>query len=158
MQNLIGARNGLPPLYRYQIWVSSATEPVCGRGAPACAEIVGDAAETIARYGKQNLSGTPFTSRTGTHTIQKRSGRGAASYPYGSPFRSRVSASAYSRYANNSEEVNYLAVLEYGRGEIRPQYTPPAARGDFARAQLTIPGGPHSLVNGQNIVSGISSR
>lgn len=69
-----------------------------------------------------------------------------------------MSASAHSRYANNSEEVNYLAVLEYGRGEIRPQYTPPAARGDFARAQFTIPGGPYSLVNGQNIFSGISGR
>jgi hypothetical protein len=125
-------------------------------------QIVADSAETIARYGKQNLSGTPFTSRTGTHTIQKRTGRGAASvtaqYPYGSPFKARVFASAFSRYSDNPEEINYLAVLEYGRGEIRPKYTPSAARGDFARARLTIPGGPHNLVNGQGGFRGISGR
>jgi hypothetical protein len=124
--------------------------------------IVSDSADLIAKYGKQNLSGVPFTSKTGTHTIQKRSGRGAASvvaqYPYGSPFRARVFASAKARYANNPEEWDYLAILEYGRGEIRPKYTPSAARGDFARARLAIPGGPHQLVNGQSGFRGITGR
>lgn len=125
-------------------------------------QIVADSADLIAEYGKQNLSGVPFTSKTGTHTIQKRTGRGAASvmaqYPYGSPFKARVFASAFTRYADNPEEWNYLAILEYGRGEIRPKYTPSAARGDFARARLAIPSGPHSLVNGQGGFRGISGR
>jgi hypothetical protein len=124
--------------------------------------IVKDSADLLAEYGKQNLSGVPFTSSTGTHTIQKRSGRGAASvtaqYPYGSPYRARVFASALTRYANNPEEWDYLAILEYGRGEIRPKYTPAAARGDFARARLAIPGGPHQLVNGQGGFRGMSGR
>ena len=124
--------------------------------------IVADSADLIAEYGKQNLSGVPFTSKTGTHTIQKRTGRGAASviaqYPYGSPFRARVFASAKTRYANNPEEHDYLAILEYGRGEIRPKYTPSASRGDFARARLAIPGGPHQLVNGQSGFRGITGR
>jgi hypothetical protein len=125
-------------------------------------QIVADSADLIAEYGKQNLSGVPFTSKTGTHTIQKRTGRGAASvtaqYPYGSPFKARVFANAFTRYADNPDEINYLAVLEYGRGEIRPKYTPSAARGDFARARLTIPGGPHGLVNGQGGFRGVSGR
>ena len=124
--------------------------------------IVADSADLIAEYGKQNLSGVPFSSKTGTHTIQKRTGRGAASvvaqYPYGSPFRARVFASAKTRYANNPEEHDYLAILEYGRGEIRPKYTPAAARGDFARARLTIPGGPHQLANGRNGFRGVNGR
>lgn len=130
---------------------------------PQLAEaIVRDSADLLAEYGKQNLSGVPFTSKTGTHTIQKRSGRGAASvtaqHPYGSPYRARVFASAMTRYADNPEEWNYLAILEYGRGEIRPKYTPAAARGDFARARLAIPGGPHQLVNGQSGFRGMSGR
>jgi hypothetical protein len=124
--------------------------------------IVRDSADLLAEYGKQNLSGVPFTSQTGTHTIQKRTGRGAASvatqYPYGSPYRARVFASAKTRYSNNPEEWDYLAILEYGRGEIKPKYTPSAARGDFARARLAIPGGPHQLVNGQSGFRGMSGR
>lgn len=126
------------------------------------ARTVEGGAERIATYGKEHLSGVPFTSRTGTHVIQKRTGRGAASveaqYPYGSPYRSRVFASAMTRYANNPEEWNYLAVLEYGRGEIRPKYTPSMMRGQPGRARLTIPGGPHQLVNGENNFRGISGR
>lgn len=124
--------------------------------------IVADSAERIADYAKQNLSGEPFTSKTGTHTIQKRTGRGAASviaqYPYGSPFRARVFASAKTRYADNPEVHDYLAILEYGRGEIRPKYTPSASRGDFARARLTIPGGPHALDEGKNGFRGQSGN
>lgn len=123
---------------------------------------VEDGAERIATYGKEHLSGVPFTSKTGTHVIQKRTGRGAASiesqYPYGSPFRARVFASAMTRYANNPEEWNYLAVLEFGRGEIRPKYTPSMVAGQPGRARLTIPGGPHQLVNGENNFRGISGR
>jgi len=126
------------------------------------ARTVEDAAERVATYGKEHLSGVPFTSRTGGHVIQKRTGRGAASvesqYPYGSPFKSRVFASAMTRYANNPEEWNYLAVLEYGRGEIRPKYTPSMIAGQPSRARLTIPGGPHQLVNGENNFRGISGR
>lgn len=126
------------------------------------ARTVESAAERVATYGKQHLSGVPFTSRTGSHVIQKRTGRGAASvesqYPYGSPFTSRVFASAMTRYANNPEEWNYLAVLEYGRGEIRPKYTPSMIAGQPSRARLTIPGGPHQLVNGENNFRGISGR
>jgi len=126
------------------------------------ARTVEDAAERVATYGKEHLSGVPFTSRTGGHAIQKRTGRGAASvesqYPYGSPFKSRVFASAMTRYANNPEEWNYLAVLEYGRGEIRPKYTPSMIAGQPSRARLTIPGGPHQLVNGENNFRGISGR
>jgi hypothetical protein len=125
-------------------------------------QIVKDSADLLVEYGKQNLSGVPFSSQTGTHTIQKRTGRGAASvqsqYPYGSPFRARVFASALTRYADNPEEWNYLAILEYGRGEIRPKYTPSAARGDFARSRLAIPGGPHQLVNGAGGFRGMSGR
>lgn len=126
------------------------------------ARTVENAAERVATYGKEHLSGVPFTSRTGGHAIQKRTGRGAASvesqYPYGSPFKSRVFASAMTRYANNPEEWNYLAVLEYGRGEIRPKYTPSMIAGQPSRARLTIPGGPHQLVNGENNFRGISGR
>lgn len=124
--------------------------------------IVRDSADLIAEYAKQNLSGVPFTSRTGTHTIQKGTGRLAASvgtqYPYGSPFRARVFASAKTRYANNPEEYDYAAILEYGRGPITPRYTPSARAGNFARARLTIPGGSHNLVSGQSGFRGITGR
>jgi hypothetical protein len=121
-----------------------------------------DASDLITTYGKEHLSGVPFSSRTGGHVIQKRTGRGAASvqaeYPYGSPFRSRIYASAMTRYADNPEEWNYLAILETGRGEVRPKYTPSAKAGYASKARLTIPGGNHQLVNGENGLRGISGR
>lgn len=126
------------------------------------APIMQDALEAIANHAKQNLSGVPFESRTGTHVINKRSGKGAASvqvqYPYGSPYRGRVFASALSQYPGNPEAVNYLAVLEYGRGEIRPKYTPSMKFGRPDRARLTIPGGPFGLVSGQNGFRGQTGR
>jgi hypothetical protein len=116
--------------------------------------ILRDGSNLIKQYAVQNLSGVPFQSRTGSHTINKRSGRGAASvqvqYPYNSPYQSRIWADARTRYANNPEEYNYLKVLEEGRGEIRPKYTSTARRGFVSRAALTIPGGPYNLVSGQN--------
>jgi hypothetical protein len=148
--------------FNFKTTALDALSQVKGAVPQLAQAIVKDSADLIAAYGKQHLSGVPFTSATGTHTIQKRSGRGAASvstqYPYGSPYRSRVFASAMVRYSNNPNEVDYLAVLEYGRGEIKPRYTPSAARGDFARARLTIPGGPHQLVNGQSGFRGMSGR
>ena len=116
-------------------------------------QIVADAADITKEYTVQNLSGVPFTSQTGTHIINKRTGRGAASvqvqHPYGSPFRARLFASAMSSYADNPP-VNYLYILEHGRGEVRPKYTPAMQEGRSSAARLVIPGGQHYLVSGQN--------
>lgn len=124
--------------------------------------LVRDALDLTKEYAVQNLSGVPFSSRTGTHTINKRTGKGAASLqvqaPYGSPFKGRLFASAKTRYANNPEVYDYLAILEYGRGEIRPKYTPSARAGMQSRARLTIPGGGHQLVQGQGGFRGMSGR
>ena len=126
------------------------------------APIVKDALNLIQQYAVQNLSGVPFSSETGNWTIQKRTGKGAASvqvqYPYGSPFKGRVFASAMTRYADNPEEYNYLAILEYGRGEVKPRYTPSMNGGDPGAARLAIPGGPFQLVGGQNGFRGITGR
>ncbi len=124
--------------------------------------IVEDSLTEVKAQAVQNLSGVPFASRTGTHTIQKRSGMGAASvqvqFPYGSPFRGRVFAAAYTQYADNPERWNYLAILEEGRGEVRPKYTPSAKAGNLGRARLTIPGGAHNLVSGRAGFRGITGR
>ena len=124
--------------------------------------IVRDGADIVTQYAKQNVSGVPFTSSTGTHTIQKHSGKLAASvqyqYPYGSPYVARIFASAMTRYANNPEEYDYAAILEYGRGEIKPKYTPSMERGNPSAARLAIPGGPHQLNNGQGGFRGVSGR
>lgn len=124
--------------------------------------LVRDSLDLAKEYAAQNLSGVPFTSRTGTHTINKRTGKGVASLqvqaPYGSPFKGRLFASAKTRYANNPETYDYLAILEYGRGEIRPKYTPAARAGMQGRARLTIPGGGQQLVSGQNGFRGASGR
>lgn len=148
--------------FNFKVGPVEALSRVKGAVPQLAQKIVSDSADLLAEYSKQNLSGVPFTSQTGTHTIQKRTGRGAAAvttqYPYGSPFRARVYASALTRYADNPEEWNYLGILEYGRGEIRPKYTP-AARGGFtARARLTIPGGVHNLVSGAAGFRGVTGR
>ncbi|MBT9316296.1 HK97 gp10 family phage protein [Leptothoe spongobia] len=123
-------------------------------------EIVRDAADITAQYAKQNVSGVPFESETGTHTINKRSGQLAASiqyqHPYGSPFRARIFSSAKTRYADNPEEYDYGAILEYGRGEIVPRYTPSAKAGNTGQAKLTIPGGAHQLNSGTGGFRGVS--
>jgi hypothetical protein len=124
--------------------------------------IVKNAANILHHEAVQNLSGVPFTSKTGTHTINKRTGRGAASvqiqYPYGSPFKARVFADYRVRYANNPEEWNILAILEYGRGEVKPKYTPMMRAGMSNKARLTIPVGGYQLVNGRSGFRGISGR
>lgn len=124
--------------------------------------LLSDAIGILQYEAVQNLSGVPFQSRTGTHTINKRSGRGAASiqtqYPYGSPYKARLFAGYMTRYANNPEQWNILAILEYGRGEVRPKYTPSAKRGMMSRAALTISGGTHELVSGQKGFRGTTGR
>lgn len=124
--------------------------------------IMTDGLNLLKQYAVQNLSGVPFTSDTGTWTINKRTGKGAASvqvqYPYGSPFRGRVFAYAGTRYADNPEEWNYLKILEEGRGEVVPKYTPSAKAGMTSRARLTIPGGPHGLAFGVNGFRGATGR
>jgi hypothetical protein len=124
--------------------------------------ILRDSLETLQNYGKEHLSGVPFTSDTGSHTIHKRTGVGAASvltqYPYGSPYKGRVFAFASTRYADNPETYNYLAILEFGRGEIKPRYTPAALAGNPAAARLTIPGGPNALANGVGGFRGMSGN
>lgn len=149
--------------YRIQFGiVPGSFQNVRQRIDAAIAPIMRDALESIANHAKQNLSGVPFTSKTGTHVINKRSGKGAASvqvqYPYGSPYKGRVFASALSQYPGNPESVNYLAVLEYGRGEIRPKYTPSMKNGRPGAARLTIPGGPFNLVSGQSGFRGQTGR
>lgn len=124
--------------------------------------LVRDGLDIVKEHAVQNLSGVPFTSDTGTHVINKRTGKLAGSLqvqsPYGSPFRGRLFASAKTRYANNPEEWDYGAILEYGRGEIRPKYTPSMRAGYVSRARLTIPGGPHSLTHGENGFRGMTGR
>lgn len=118
-----------------------------------------DALDLIAEQARQNLSGVPFGSG---EVIQKRTGKGVASvqtqYPYRSQYNGRVYASAMTRYANNPEEYNYLAILEYGRGPIRPKYTPSMLAGNPGKARLAIPGGPFMLANGSNGFRGVSGR
>lgn len=124
--------------------------------------LVRDGADLLQKQAVQNLSGVPFTSKTGTHTIQKRTGRTAAGvqyqHPYGSPFQARIFTSNMTRYADNPEEWDIAAILEYGRGEIKPKYTPSAKGGNPGRASLVIPGGPHALATGQKGFRGISGR
>lgn len=124
--------------------------------------LVRDSVDEIQKQAVQNLSGVPFESRTGTHTIHKRTGKAAASvqyqYPYGSPFRARLFASAKTRYADNPEEYDYLSILEYGRGEIKPKYTPSMRNGMPQRAALTIPGGSMQFSQGQHGFRGVSGR
>jgi len=104
--------------------------------------LVGDALDLVQEYAKEHLSGIPFTHDGESHTIQKRSGKGAASvqtqYPYGGPYRGRIYASAYSTYPGH-DPVDYLSVLEYGRGEIRPKSTPSMVNGQPGKARLTVP-------------------
>ncbi len=123
--------------------------------------ILKDVLDAIAHQAVQNLSGVPFQSETGTHTIQKRTGKGAASvqvqYPYGSPYKGRVFASAFTQYGDNSERWDYLSILEFGRGEIRPKYTSSAKSGS-GRARLAIPGGSVQLVQGQGGFRGVTGR
>lgn len=123
---------------------------------------VREALDILKEHAVQNLSGVPFTSETGTHTIHKRTGKGAASVqvqaPYGSPYRGRLWASAKTKYADNPETYDYLSILEYGRGEVKPKYTPSMQAGFVSKARLTIPGGPHQLANGEGGFRGISGR
>jgi len=132
------------------------------RAAAVVAPIVSESLDVVKEYMVQNLSGVPFTSKTGTWTINKRTGRGAAAvqvqYPYGSPFRGRIFASVMTSYGGNPESYNYLDILERGRGEIVPKYTPSMQSGNPQNARLTIPGGSHNLVFGQSGFRGISGR
>lgn len=117
------------------------------------APILSTTLSAIKHQAVQNLSGVSFTSKTGTHTINKRTGRAAASvqveYPLGSPYKGRVYSSVMTQYPGNPEVYNYPAVLEYGRGEVRPKYTPSMRNGKPGRAALAIPGGPYELVSGR---------
>lgn len=126
----------------------------------ATAAIVEQSARVVKEYAVQNLSGVPFASETGTHTINKRTGKGAAAvqvqYPYGSPFRARIFASAKTRYGGNPEEWDYLSILEFGRGEVRAKYTPAAKAG--RGGALALPGGPHELVSGRDGFRGVTGR
>jgi hypothetical protein len=125
-------------------------------------KIVPDALDIIKEQAVRNLSGVPFAGQNGSFTIQKRSGKLAASvqtqYPYGSPYKGRVFASAKTRYANNPEEYDYAAILEYGRGEVVPKYTPAMQSGRTGAARLAIPGGGNSLVHGVGGFRGMTGR
>jgi hypothetical protein len=126
------------------------------------APIMQDAVNILHHEAVQNLSGVTFQSKTGTHTINKRSGRGAASvqpqYPYGSPFKARIFADYQTRYANNPESYNILKILEEGHGGIKPKYTPAMNRGMVSQARLTVPGGRFQLVSGQTGFRGMTGR
>jgi len=125
------------------------------------APLMQDAVDILHRQAVQNLSGVPFVSRTGTHTIHRRSGRAVASlqpqYPYGSPYKARVSANYKTRYAGNPNEYDILAILETGRGEIKPKYTSSAKAGS-GKARLTIPDGGAALAGGQKGFRGVTGR
>lgn len=120
--------------------------------------------DAIQQRAVENVSGVPYRDPiTGkTRTIEKRTGKLASSirtqFPYGSPYRGRIFARAMTRYANNPEEYNYAAILEHGRGEIKPKYTPAMQRGQSSQARLTIPGGGQYLVSGQNGFRGRSGQ
>lgn len=152
--------------YRIRLNIADATIQRFAKAAGAADQFfvptVRDALDILKEHAVQNLSGVPFTSRTGTHTIQKRTGKGAASVqvqtPYGSPYRGRLFASAKTKYADNPETYDYLSILEYGRGEVKPKYTPSMRAGFESRARIVIPGGPHQLVNGEGGFRGISGR
>jgi hypothetical protein len=126
------------------------------------APIMRDGLSAIQHYAVQNLSGVPFESKSGAWTIQKRTGKGAASiqvqYPYGSPFVGRLFADARTQYPGNSESYNYLKILEKGHGGIEPKYTSSMQGGKPGRASLVIPGGPVQLVNGQGGFRGVTGR
>jgi hypothetical protein len=152
--------------YRVELGLNAATAQRFAQAREAADQffvpLVRDALDILQGYAVQNLSGVPFTSQTGTHVIQKRTGRAAASVqvqaPYGSPYRGRLFASAKTKYADNPETYDYLSILEYGRGEVRPKYTPSAKAGFTSRARLAIPGGPHQLVTGEGGFRGVSGR
>lgn len=143
-------------MYRIQVSLSSDTQERLRRVETSLTDLYATLIPAVLEVTKQqavaHLSGVPFTSETGTHVINKRTGKGAASvqtvYPYRSVHRGVVFASAMTRYANNPEEYNYLAILEYGRGPIRPKHTASVLAGKPNRARLTIPGGPYTLVHG----------
>lgn len=125
--------------------------------------ILRDATNLVKQYAVQNLSGVPFASETGTHIINKRTGRGAASIqvqlPYGSPYKARLFAyAATQQYGGNPETYNYLKILETGRGEVKPKYTPSMKAGRNDRARIVIPGGSHELVFGVNGFRGATGR
>jgi hypothetical protein len=118
------------------------------------------ATEVLHKQAIAHLSGTPFTSKTGTWRInasQKSIDGVKLEHPYRSPYRGRVTAAAYSEYPGN-QPVNYLAILEYGRGEIRPKYTPSARNGFQSKARLTIPGGNRYLSSGSKGFRGVSGN
>lgn len=139
-----------------------AINPEMGTIDNIVAPIMQDVLEAGQNHAKEHLSGVPFTSSTGTHTINKRTGHGAASvqvqYPYGSPFRGRIFAFASTQYADNPEAYNYLAILEGGRGEIRPRYTSSVLNGNPKQAALTIPGGSNYLIQGQGEFRGMTGN
>lgn len=126
------------------------------------APIMRDGLASIQHYAVQNLSGVPFQSSSGSWSIQKRTGKGAASvqvqYPYGSPFSGRIFADSRAQYPGSPESINYLKVLEFGHGGIEPKYTPSMQNGKPGRARLTLPGGNIPLVNGQGGFRGVTGR
>jgi hypothetical protein len=151
--------------FRVQVSAGSSSESfrqLEGAIDQLVAPILRDSISAVKQQAVQNLSGVPFTSKTGTHTINKRSGKSAASvqtqYPYSSPYNARLFADNRTKYANNPEEWNILSILEHGRGEIKPKYTPTTKAGFTSRARLTIPNGNHQLVNGQDQFRGATGR
>jgi len=139
----------MPIHLRVQIEANLA-DPV--KLAAVVPEFLRGATSLVEHQAVQNLSGVPFQSKTGSHTIEKRTGKAAASVraqvPYGAPNRGRIFASAKSQYPGNPD-VDYLQILEYGRGEIRPKYTPSMLAGRSDRARLAIPSpGGRMLVSG----------
>ena len=120
--------------------------------------------DAVQQQAVENVSGVPYTDPVSgqTRQIEKRSGKLAASirtqFPYGSPYQGRIFARAMTRYANNPEEWNYAAILEYGRGEIKPKYTPSMQKGNVKSAALTVPSGGQYLISGQNGFRGRSGN
>lgn len=153
--------------YRVKVNLKSNPEAlrrIRSRFSEATPKIIRRSLDAIQQQAIENVSGVPYTDpQTGQmRQIEKRTGKLAASirtqFPYGSPYRGRIYARAMTRYANNPEEYNYAAILEYGRGEIKPKYTPSMQRGDVRKAALTIPGGGQYLISGQNGFRGRSGN
>lgn len=154
--------------YRFKVSVSTAVINRLQEDREGLVNFVGpvveDALNITQQWAVRNLSGVSFSSKTGNWAIQKRSGMSSASvqvqYPFGKPYAGRVYAYRGTRYDGNPEEYNVLKILEEGRGEVLPKYTPSARGGFVSRASLVIPveNGGRYLVSGQNGFRGVTGN
>lgn len=121
-------------------------------------DLVRESLETVRQQAARHLSGSPFTSRTGSHTIRGNGDAVQSQYPNGTPNQGRVFTSRIVQYPGNPERYDVLKVLEFGHGEIRPKYTPSMRAGRPDRARLAIPDGPNELTTGQFGFRGVTGR